>query len=89
LILALIEDLAGTDESLTLPVYLADSIYSPELESGAYLYRLQTERGPVEMRFPEALVSSADFNAVLREVEHFMWEDGDNRAPTTCRRPAS
>ncbi len=77
LILALIDELAETSESLTLPIYLADSIYSPELEEEHYVYRLETERGPVKMRFPAALVTSPDFNAVLREVEQFMWEDGD------------
>lgn len=77
LILALIEELAETDATLTLPVFLADSIYSPELESDSYVYRLETERGTVEMRFPASLVASDAFNAVLREVEGFMWEDGD------------
>ena len=77
LILALIDELASTDAALTLPVYLADSIYSPELDNGSYVYRLETERGPVEMRFPAALVASDKFSAVLREVERFMWEDGD------------
>jgi hypothetical protein len=88
LILALIDELAGTDEALSLPVYLADSIYSPELEQDSYVYRLDTDRGRLEMRFPEALVRSDDFGNVLREVEQFMFEDGDKpRAedlPATC-----
>lgn len=77
LILALIDELAGTEETLSLPVYLADSIYSPELEQGSYVYRLDTDRGRLEMRFPDALVRSDDFGNVLREVEQFMFEDGD------------
>lgn len=77
LILALIDELAETNATVTLPVFLADSIYSPELDSGSYVYRLETERGTVEMRFPATLVASESFNAVLREVEGFMWEDGD------------
>lgn len=77
LILALIDELADTTATVTLPVYLADSIYAPELEGEAYVYRLETERGTVEMRFPAKLVASDAFNAVLREVESFMWEGGD------------
>lgn len=77
LILVLIEELAETDATLTLPVFLADSIYSPELESDSYVYRLETDRGTVEMKFPASLVASDAFSAVLREVEGFMWEDGD------------
>jgi len=77
LILTLVDELADTRESLALPVYLADSIYSPELDDDHYIYRLETEHGPVEMRFPRQLVTSSDFSAVLREVESFMWEDGD------------
>jgi hypothetical protein len=77
LILALIDELASTEETLSLPVYLADSIYAPELEHGSYVYRLDTDRGRLEMRFPEALVRSDDFGEVLHEVEQFMFEDGD------------
>lgn len=76
-ILALSDELAKTAEPLTIPVFLADSIYSPELDQDAYVYKLETERGPVEMRFPKSLVVSDAFNAVLREVEEFMREDGD------------
>jgi len=80
IILAILDDLRESTTPLAIPVYLADSIYSPEVENDKYVYRLQTERGVVQMEFPAALVSGPDFQPLLREVERLMWEDSDKPA---------
>lgn len=82
LILALVDELRQGTKELSLPIYLADSIYVPVLEDGCYIYRLETEKGTVEMKFPEELVKGPHFNAILQEVERYMAEYDDKPAPT-------
>lgn len=81
IVLSLIEEIAGSIEPIELPIYLADSIYVPTKKNGNYVYRLETEKEIMEMRFPDRLVESDHFNAVMREIEEHMREDNDKPAP--------
>lgn len=77
LILALLQEIETSQADITLPVYLADSIYVPTKETDKYVYRLRTEKGLMEMTFPAELVESGDFAGALREIESFIKnEDG-------------
>lgn len=53
-----------------IPIYLADSIFSPQREGNYYTYRITTQEGLLQLRLPSVLFEKNMLHDVLNQIEH-------------------
>lgn len=62
-----------------IPVYLTDSIFSPQKESDCYTYPLNTTQGTFQLSIPEDILKAGKLSEVLDLVERYVIACSENR----------
>lgn len=82
-ILALGELIFEADSSFEIPIYLADSIYSPEPivdksnNEYYYEYNLKTDLKPINIKFPKVIADNGDIPEIMTIIEDCIYRDFD------------
>jgi hypothetical protein len=55
-----------------IPIYLTDSIFSPQREGNYYHYHITTQEGKLQLRLPSVLFEKNKLHDVLNHIEHLV-----------------
>ena len=67
-----IEPFLEAVESIEIPVYLSDAIFSPKREGNFYVYHIDTEDGRIQLSLPVKLFQTNIFTRVFDHIEELV-----------------
>ena len=56
-------------ETIEIPIYLSDAIFSPQKEGSFYIYRIDTQEGSMHLKLPVEVLSRQILSQVLEQIE--------------------